>query len=242
MFQLEEVVKTSYGIDTWIEYSLENIYNRTTRTHMMRRCVSVMPKVASRDGLKLATSPRAFLYERVSNAEVFPFAEEHREAHTILDVLFAKLKADVHMRALNTSDLYRELYAQIPNATDTAALARLRKQAWDLKQEGRLSLKFFTLLNTFAEVRIARLETEPLRVQVREGDRVRIFQTAQPVIHSLGTATGKKLSDIARRICNLPRQEQERVAHALKVRNPELYSRIRDGLCRQIEQAPAKSY
>lgn len=198
--------------------------------------------------------PSSRLHEQTSTIEVCPHAEERERTRTVLDVLLTRLKENYHTRGQHSSVVYRELSARIGTATNTAIIARMKKEAWDHKEAGQLSLKLFTALNTQASVRQSLLETEPLREKraytiVRGvnftmtktfADGARSFIIAQPLINEAKTVGGKTIADFARRLNSLPRQERERVRLKLKQQNPGLYARVRDGLRTELERASAK--
>lgn len=197
---------------------------------------------------------RSRLHEQIEAVEVCPNPDERAEARAVLEVLLTKLKTDNHTRGLNQSLLYRELTARLDAATDTATLAGLKKEAWSHKEAGRLPIKLFTALNTYASAHQARLDSEPLRemrsFRVVRGDGFRVTQTfadsahefivAQPLLNRIPTLTGKTLNEFARSLHALPRQEQERVRRRFRDGNTRLYARVRDGLRNELERASVK--
>ena len=125
----------------------------TTRTKQLRHFVS-------RETLSVTSSR---LHEQTGSVEVCPNAEEREQTRAVLEVLLARLKEDYHTRGVRASAVYREMSERISAATDTTLITKLKKEAWDHKEAGRLSLKLFTALTTQASARQSSLEAEPLR-------------------------------------------------------------------------------
>lgn len=216
----------------------------TTRAKQLRHFIS----------RTTASVPRSRLHEQTEAVEVCPNPEERAEARAVLDVLLNKLKIDYHTRGLNQSAVYRDLSIRLAEATDTAVIARIKKEAWNQKEAGRLSVKLFSALNTHASVRQATLEAGPMResrefrVVRGEGftmtktysDGAHQFIVAQPLLSIIPTLTGKTLGEFAAALHPLPRQEQERVRRHFAKGNPRLYARVRDGLRAELERASMK--
>jgi len=198
-----------------------------------------------------ATVPRFRLHEQTEAIEVCPDAEERSETRLVMEVLLQHLKRDCHTRGLNESAIYRELTARLATVTDTAQVARLKREAWQYREAGRLSFKLFTAFNTHAVAHQSALESAPLREMITNrtvngigftmtqtfAGGARPFIVAQPVLNRITSLTGKTLGDFARLIHALPRQEQERVRGEFRERNPQLYARVRDGLAVEISRA-----
>ena len=276
---------TVYGLDTWMDYRIDEIYceraRRTTRQlisvpepkrarHITTRD-TVVPRICEVETRKRGVTthtkqirhfvrsekfsvPASRLHEQTGTMEVCPNAEERESTRAILEVLLARLKEDYHTRGQHTSAVYRELSQRIRKATDTAVIAKLKKEAWNHKEEGRLSLKLFTALTTQASVRQATLQTEPLREErthmVIRGagftmtktysNQPRKFIVAHQLMNEARAVGGKTVADFARRLNALPRQERERVRRTLQQENPRFYARLRDGLRSEIERASTK--
>ena len=198
-----------------------------------------------------ALIPRSRLHEQTETTEVCPNTEERSDTRAMLEILLQQLKRDYHTRGLNVSGIYRELTARLAEATDTAIVARLKREAWQYKEANRLSIKLFNAFNTHAVARQAGLESEPLcdafslRVVRGSGftmtqtfaDGARRFIVAQPILHMIPTLSGKTIGGFARALHDLPRQEQERVRYAFRERNERLYGRVRDGLLAELRRA-----
>ena len=67
----------------------------------------------------------------------------------------------------------------------------------------------------------------------------RKFIVAQPVLNMIARLNGRGVTDFARVLHGLPRQEQERARASFRERNPQLYARVRDGLLGELERASA---
>lgn len=194
------------------------------------------------------------LHEQTGAIEVCPDAAEREETRRVLEILLERLKADCHARGLHTSATYRDLVARTDAEIDTARIAALKKEAWQHKEQGRLSIKLFTALMARAEARQARLESEPLTIKRTHrvlkgegfvmtqtfGDGARKFILVQPLINRIPSLTGKSLGAFAVALYYLPRQEKERVRAAFQTRNPHLYGRVRDGLRAELLKASEK--
>lgn len=138
-------------------------------------------------------------------------------AREILTAILAECQADVHLTALRTSRAYREFHKAIRGANDTRIVNETIKRAYTAKQEQRLSLKHFTLLNTAAQLQRVRLEAAPLS------------QNAQMLLKEINRASTSKLRFLRwalygqnqpqHPIHQLSGQEQHRVWQALKERS-----------------------
>jgi hypothetical protein len=194
------------------------------------------------------------LHEQTGAIEVCPDAAEREETRRVLEILLERLKSNCHTRGLHTSATYRDLVARTDVETDTARIAALKKEAWQHKERGQLSIKLFTALMARAEARQATLEGKPLLVERThrmlkgEGfvmtqtfsDGARKFIVVQPLINLIPSLTGKSLGAFAVALGNLPRQEKERVRAAFRTHNPHLYGRVRDGLRDELLKASEK--
>jgi hypothetical protein len=201
----------------------------------------------------VALISRSRLHEQTETVDVCPNPEERAEAREVLEVMLQKLKRDYHTRGLNVSPVYRELTARLETSRDTAEIANLKREAWQHKEAGRLSFKLFTAFNTHAIARQAKLEAEPLREErtyrIVQGCGFTMTQTfaggprkfivAQLVLNMIARLNGRGVTDFARALHGLPRQEQERVRASFRERNPQLYARVRDGLRCELERASA---
>lgn len=195
---------------------------------------------------------RSRLHEQTSIIEVCTYAAEREQTRAVLDILLERWKSDYHTRGLNSCAVYRTLTARLNAATDTAEIARLKKDAWDYKEQKRLSVKLFTGLMTYAKARQATLENAPLREtrthRIVRGAGFTMTKTyadgechkvilAQPLLNRLESLTGKTLGEFAAALHDLPRQEQDRVRRAFQERNSHLCGRVRDGLRAELLKA-----
>jgi hypothetical protein len=221
-----------YGLDAWLSHAVDAVFHeRTKRTG--RQLISVR------------RGERSHLHEQTYTIEVCPNADEREQTRNALEILLERWKSDFHTRALHANAAYRDLTSKLGDVTDTATIAGIKKEAWQHKEQGRLSLKLFTGLMTLANARQAALESAPLRErrkrQLASSDsssamteeipgEAREYIVAQPLLNKIPALTGRTLGDFAMKIHNLPRQEQERVRKAFEAGNPQLYARVRDGL------------
>lgn len=234
---------------------LEAIIPRTGTREIIRQGAKTLVKDVRHVVCRIATSVRGSrLHEQTGAIEVCPDASEREETRRVLEILLERLKSDCHTRGLRTNATYRDFVARIDAETDTARIAKLKKEAWEQKEQGRLSIKLFTALMTRAEVRQAKLESEPLcverkaRIVTGEGfvmtqtfsDGARKFIVVQPLINRISSLKGKSLGAFANSLNNLPRQEKERVRAAFREHNPHLYGRVRDGLRAELLKASEK--
>lgn len=232
----------------------DSVIRRVVETEVVKRGVTSRTKEI-RHFVKRAAAlvSRSRLHEQTETVDVCPNPEERTEAREVLEVMLQKLKRDYHTRGLNMSAVYRELTARLEASRDTAEVANLKREAWRHKEAGHLSFKLFTAFNTHAIARQAKLEAEPLceerphRVVQGRGFTMtqtftngpRKFIVAQPVLNMIARLTGRGVTDFARALHSLPRQEQERVRASFRERNPQLYARVRDGLIGELERASA---
>jgi hypothetical protein len=230
----------------------DGVVPRVVETEIVKRGVTSRTKEI-RHFVKRAAAliSRSRLHEQTETVDVCPNPEERLKAREVLEVLLQKLRRDYHTRGLNVCAVYRELTARLEAARDTAEVANLKREAWQHKEAGRLSFKLFTAFNTHAIARQAKLEAEPLCEErphrVVQGcgftmtqtfaDGARKFIVAQPVLNMIARLSGRGITDFARALHGLPRQEQDRVRASFRERNPQLYARVRDGLIGELERA-----
>jgi hypothetical protein len=230
----------------------DSVVPRVAETEIVKRGVTRRTKEI-RHFVKRAAAliSRSRLHEQTETVDVCPNPDERAEAREVLEILLQKLKRDYHTRGLNVCAMYRELTARLEAARDTAEVANLKREAWQHKEAGRLSFKLFTAFNTHAIGRQAKLEAEPLCEErphrVVQGcgftmtqtfaDGARKFIVAQPILNMIARLSGRGITDFARALDGLPRQEQERVRTSFRERNPQLYARVRDGLIGELERA-----
>lgn len=229
----------AFGLDTWRDYALDELYHeRVTR---IARQVLVVPVTASETALPETARARhaTRLYEQTYWVEVCPDATEREQTRTVLETLLARWQSDCHTRGLHTSPVYRTLTQQLAEARDTAVIARLKREAWQLKEQGRLALKLFTVWLTHAKLREAYLVSTPLTETHQVNGEPRNFRVAQPLMHLIPTLTGGTIEAFNRALHALPQQEQNRVREAVQRENPHFYARVRDGLAAELRQSSA---
>ncbi len=115
------------------------------------------PRRTLRNARRLTMSKAGFSVEFMTTVEVNPDFEEMQYVAAVCQILWTNLNADFHLRSLRR-ETYQRLHAQIRSAEDTADVARLKKEAYDLfKEQKKLTLKEFTALNTAAKSQESRL-------------------------------------------------------------------------------------
>ena len=154
----------------------------------------------------------------------------------ILTALLAECQSDIHLTALRTSRAYREFHKAIRSARDAKLVGEAMKRAYTAKQEQRLSLKHFTLLNTAAQLQRIRLASAPLS------------QNAQALLKEIGRASESKLRYLRwalygqnqpqHPVHQLVQQEQQRVWEALKQRNATTSAKEKQ---RSVQRATAQA-
>lgn len=225
---------TVYGLDTWLDYAIDEVFcERVIRT---TRKLIVVPVVRMTDGSVVRTK----LHEQSGAIEVCPQAAEREETRAMLEILLERWKSDFHLRSLNLNKIYRELTGLLEKTNDTAEIARIKKEAWDYKEQNHLTIKQFTALMTRAVARQSALESEPLKEIRKTENGTRKFVLIQPFLNQIPQLKGRTLEGFAIKLHALPRQEKERVRTLFQTLNPYLYSRILDGLLTELEKASPK--
>ncbi|HEX5083989.1 MAG TPA: hypothetical protein VFY40_18225 [Blastocatellia bacterium] len=107
--------------------------------------------------------------------------ELQRFTHDALEALLEDCFGDFHLNAMRNNRSYRRFYTEIRCATDTAAISELMKQAYEARQNDKLSVKHLIALNTAADNQRERLLSAPLSA------------TAYRLINEIVTASEKKL-------------------------------------------------
>lgn len=122
--------------------------------------------------------------EYLTVQEINPDYEETQYVGGVCRILWSQMNSDFHLRSLRREQ-YQKLYLDIRKSTDTAAVAQLKKAAYDgFKDEKKLSLKEFTALNTVSKSQEARLAdkvspaTRKLLAEINRAsqNRVRYFK------------------------------------------------------------------
>jgi len=146
-----------------------------------------------------------------------------------LEGLLEDCFGDYHLTAMRNNSVYRRFYSRIRHATDTKTIGELMMQAYDARQEGKLSVKHFITLNTAADNQRERLLSAPLSA------------AAYRLIEEFVTASEKKLgylgwamygdNDPSHSIHKLDPCEQTRVWEVMTARKaaiilPRLYAKL----------------
>ncbi len=154
----------------WMETAINFIYHeRTVRT--TRVLVSINGQTID--------LPRSI--------KVCPYAEERAETRSILEKLLEQCCADFHYRACHTNSLYRSVHRRIRSAPDASVVAATIKEAYQAKEDGRLTLAHFTALNTAAKSQYLKYEPAPLPLLVRE-------RLMRHLMQEIKTASPRKLT------------------------------------------------
>ena len=164
---------------------------------------------------RFITNKAGKLVEYQGTQEINPDFEEMQYVASVCQILWANLKADFHFRSLRR-EAYQNLHLGIRKTTDTAELARLKKQAYDeFKEQKKLSLKEFTALNTAAksqEVRLSGIQSV----------------TTKKTLNDIGCASANRLRYLKFFLYNdesiqvLTRQEKQRLWDAIRLREKAL--------------------
>lgn len=115
------------------------------------------PRRVLRNARRLTTSKAGFPVEFMTTVEVNPDFDEMQYVAAVCQILWTNLNADFHLRSMRR-ETYQQLHTQIRKCEDTADVASLKKEAYNLfKEQKKLSLKEFTAINTVAKSQEARL-------------------------------------------------------------------------------------
>jgi hypothetical protein len=191
-------------LSEWMECATSMIYNRrvkrTARTAVMS---------ANKNNMGRPT-----MFDAPYTITVNPDGETRLFVQQVLETLLGQMKADFHLRAQRSNPVYRGFHRRIRTARDTALVAATIKEAFQAKEEGRLSLALFTALNTSAKLQRWALENE------------RVSQACSRLLREIQGATAQKRMYLRwamygdnqpnHPIHALPRQEKARVWDALK--------------------------
>ena len=115
------------------------------------------PRRVLRNARRLTHNKAGFPVEFMMTVEVNPDFEEMQYVAAVCQILWTNLNADFHLRSMR-HETYQTLHIRIRKCEDTADVAKLKKEAYDIfKEQKKLSLKEFTALNTAAKSQEARL-------------------------------------------------------------------------------------
>lgn len=206
--------------EEWLGMKLDALYPRRTLRTVRRLAVDMQG--------------RSFEFE--SAVEVNPEFEEMSYVAAVCRRIWANFRADFHLRSLRR-EVYQETHRAIRATTDTADLAQVKKRAYSLfKEEGALTLKEFTALNTAARSQEARLSSVVSRL-------------AAQTLSDIGKASANRLRFLKfhlyndARIAALTRQEKQRLWDAVRAREAALAGAetvkvsVRPGEARGIQSA-----
>jgi hypothetical protein len=155
--------------------------------------------------------------------------ELQRLTRDALEGILGDCVSDYHLTAMRNNRSYRHFYTGIRRAADTLAISELMMQAYDARQEGKLSVKHFIALTTAADNQRERLLSVPLSA------------TAYRLIEEIVTASEKKLGYLgwamygdnnpSHLVHTLSSQEQTRTwefitASKVTILIPRLYARL----------------
>jgi hypothetical protein len=155
--------------------------------------------------------------------------ELQRLTRDALEGILEDCSGNFHLTAMRNNHLYRRFYSRIRRTIDTKAIGELMKQAYEARQDGKMSVKHFIALNTAADNQRERLLLAPLSA------------TAYRLIEEIVRASGKKLAylgwamygdnDPSHLIHTLSSCEQTRVWEVMTARKaaillPRLYARL----------------
>lgn len=192
-------------ISDWMECATTRIYNRRVK----RTARAYYTNVASKNRMGRVTG-----YDCHYTINVNPEGETRLYVQQVLETLLDQMKSDFHLRAQRSNSTYRDFHRRIRTARDTALVASTIKEAFQAKEEGRLSLSLFTALNTSAKLQRWALEAE------------RVSQPCSHLLKEIEKSSKQKLMYLrwamygqnqpTHPIHSLPRQEKARVWDALK--------------------------
>ena len=168
---------------------------------------------------RFATDKAGRLFEYQATQEVNPDFEEMQYVSSVCQILWDQMQADFHLRSLRRES-YQNLHLGIRKCSDTAEVARLKKQAYDdFKEHKKLNLKEFTALNTAAKSQEVRLAGKT-------------SAHARKTLSEINTASANRLRYLKYFLYNdaeiqsLTRQEKQRLWEAVRAREASLQTAI----------------
>lgn len=191
------------------------------------------PRRVLRSARRLTMNKAGFPVEFITTVEVNPDFEEMQYVANVCQILWSQNNADFHLRSLRRGT-YQTLHTRLRSAEDTADVAQLKKEAYDLfKEQKKLSLKEFTALNTAAKSQEARLAGKTSAV-------------ARKTLLDIQTASANRVRYLKFFLYNdaaiqmLTRQEKQRLWDAIRARETVLQAEQNKG-GRQVSQAVQNS-
>lgn len=168
---------------------------------------------------RFATDKAGRLFEYQATQEVNPDFEEMRYVSSVCQILWNQMQTDFHLRSLRRES-YQNLHLGIRKCSDTAEVARLKKQAYDdFKEHKKLNLKEFTALNTAAKSQEVRLAGKT-------------SAHARKTLSEINTASANRLRYLKYFLYNdttiqtLTRQEKQQLWEAVRAREASLQTAI----------------
>lgn len=192
-------------IHDWIDTAINFIYHeRVDRTH--RTLVSIQGKSV----------------EVARTIKVCPYVEEREQTRFVLEKLLEQLTADFHSRACHSNPLYRTFHRRIRRASNAGEVSSAIKEAYQAKEQNRLTLAQFTALNTAAKSQYLKCEPPPLPIVIRQ-------RIINQLTREIETARARKLTFLRwamygqnrpdHTIHRLPRADRARIWETLKARS-----------------------
>jgi len=185
--------------EEWLGIKLDRIYS-----HRVTRSVR-----------RIRSHGRGKTFEYMVGQEVNPDHDEMQYVAAVLRIMWNRQYEDFHLRSLRHKD-YQEIYLALRETTDSADVARLKKEAYAaFKEHQTLSLKEFTALNTVAKSQESRL-------------RDRISPLTRNWLRTIAQASPGRLRFLKFSLYNdaeakaMKRQEKQRLWDAVRSREAEV--------------------
>jgi len=172
--------------------------------------------------MRVLVSIKGETIELPRTVKVLRYAEEREQVRFVLEKLLEQLTADFHSRACHANPLYRAFHRRIRRAQTAGEVAAAIKEAYQAKEEGRLTLSQFTALNTVAKSQYLKCEPPSLPAPIRQ-------RFVGQLLREIETASARKLTFLRwamygqnrpdHTIHKLPRQDRSRIWEVLKARS-----------------------
>jgi hypothetical protein len=173
------------------------------------------PRRVLRNARRITHNRAGFLVEYATAQEVNPDFEEMQYVAAVCQILWSQMHACFHLRSLR-GETYQRLHTRIRSTEDTADVAQIKKEAYDLfKEQKKLTLKEFTALNTAAKSQ-----------EIRLADK--LSGAARKTLAEIGRATLNRIRYLKYFLYNdasiqsLARQEKQRLWDAIRARETTL--------------------
>lgn len=175
---------------------------------------------------------RTGLVEFQETTETYTNREERQYVREVLDQIIENMKRDFILNTMNRSATFRRFMLQIENATDPRDLKLAIQEAFKARTAKTLNIKMFTALTTIYRVKLARLDSTPVRTQDTDGTT---YVNAASVIN-LSRKT-KDVHQLAVELHTLPAIEREPVRTAFQQTRTVLYDRMKARCYEEIRNA-----